>query len=300
MVELVLAALSASPSRTLVLGFAQLFASTYGARASALHVAEPYDANTVGEFAFEQDVGLRLVDGDPVSEIVRAARHPRVGLVVVGAHCSPSGRGPGLVTREIAMRIDRPLLVVPREATVPASLDRVLVPLEGTEANTTAIGALLASFPFDPNTELVLLHAFTSNDMPAFANHEPHETDAWIRAFRDRYVPLGVGGDLVMRCDPVEQVVPEVADAVDATLTVVSWSQVLSPGRALLVKALLANPNRPTLLVPDRYRAAPRDAVQRNSGRMDALGFVDVGAGQWPLECLDRRPRVRYRHPHPK
>ena len=124
-------------------------------------------------------------------EIVRAAHDPDVGLVVVGAHDLPDSAGPGHVARGIAMRLRGPLLVVPAKAVVPARLERLLVPLEGTEATTAPIRALLERFPFGPETELVTLHVFTQDDMPPFANHAPHEADAWVHEFRDRYVPAG-------------------------------------------------------------------------------------------------------------
>jgi hypothetical protein len=159
------------------------------------------------------------------------------------------------VTREIAVRLRRPLLVVPLDATVPASLARLLIPLEGTEATTAPIRALLEHLPFGPNTELVVMHAFTQNHMPMFANHEPHETEAWMLAFRDRYVPADWACDHIeMRCGRVEQVVPQVAVDVDATLTVVSWSRDFAPGHARLINALLEEPRRPTLLVPSDYQ----------------------------------------------
>jgi len=252
--DLVLAALSASPTRRPVLGFAKLFAAMYGSDVSAIHVAEPHHANTVGEFAFGEHVGLRVVDGDPVREIVRAASHPNVGLVVIGAHNPPNGRGPGLVTREIALRVRQPLLVVPAQAIVPDRLACVLVPLEGTETTTAPIRALFERLPFGPDTELVTLRSYTEGNVPRYADHEPHDTDERIHAFRDGYIPPGVIGRVLERYGPPEHVVPKIAAMLDATLTVVSWSQTLAPGRALLIKALLADPDRPTLLVPDRYQ----------------------------------------------
>jgi len=274
--ELVLAALSASPTRRPVLGFAKLFASIYGADVSAVHVAEPNDANTVGEFAFGEDVGLRVVDGDPVPEIMQAASHPDVSLVVVGAHTPPNGRGPGRVTREIAVRAGQPLLVVPAQAIVPSALARVLFPLEGTDATTAPIRALFERLPFGPETELVALHSYTEGNVALFADHEPHDTEARLRAFRARYIPSEVLGRVLERYGPAERVVPEVAAMLDATLTVVSWSQTLAPGRALLIKALFADPNRPTLLVPDRYQPPSPRSSRRTTRPIGTASPVTV------------------------
>ena len=99
--ERVLAALSSSPACVSVLGFAQLFASMNGSDVVPLHVTE----------------------GDPVRAIVSAAHDPRVGLVVVGTRISPDGRRLGWSTRELAVRLTQPLLVVPEDATVPRMLE---------------------------------------------------------------------------------------------------------------------------------------------------------------------------------
>ena len=147
MTDLILAAVTGSPACSPILGFASLFASTFGTHACALHVAERHDSNAVGDLVFRQRLGLQIVDGDPVREIVSAAHHPQVSLVVIGARDLPHSTELGHVTREIAVRLRRPLLVVPMDATVPASLARLLIPLEGTEATTAPIRALVEHLP---------------------------------------------------------------------------------------------------------------------------------------------------------
>jgi len=250
--DLVLAALPASPTRTPVLGFAKLFASMHGSSVRAVYVTQPHNNTTVSDFILEEDVEFQLVEGDPMLEIVRAADSPRVGLVVVGSHNPLAGREPVSLTRELAVRLPKPLLVVPKDAAVPASLERVLFPLEGTTSTTASIGALLERLPFDPDTELIMMHSYTRRDVPRYADHEPYDTEYRIRDFRDKYVPVGVLGPIELRYGPPETVVPEVAAALGATLIVVSWSQVFAPGHAALVTTLIANPDRPTLLVPAR------------------------------------------------
>lgn len=251
--ELVLAALSSSSTRVPVLGFAKLFGCMYGSDVLPLHVAEGRDTTAVDELAFREQLQLRIVDGDPVREIVSAAHHSRVGLVVAGAHMSPNGRGPGWSTRELAIRLTQPLLVVPRYATVPPSVERVLVPLEGTEATTAPIRALLETLPFDPRTELVILHTFTSDDMSSCAARAARPIDSGADSFRDRWVPAGIAASLMTACGPVYEAVPEVARALNASLIVLSWSQLFAPGRAALVNTVLADPTRPILLVPSHY-----------------------------------------------
>lgn len=257
MPKVVLASLGGPSTRASVLGHAKLLASMCAATTTALHVAEAHNVQPVGELAFAERVGLHLVDGDRVREIVRAAENPSVQFVVVGTHRAPDGRGPGFVTQEIAARLRQPLLVVPAGARVPKTFERVLFPLEGTIATTDPISALLEHLSFAPGTDLVAVHSIAYEDASPFADHEPYDTESLIDAFTE-HLPPGFAGGVVMRAGPPERVVPEVAADLDATLIVVSWSQSFDPGRAALVTKLLAHPTRPALLVPVRYGTSHR------------------------------------------
>ena len=98
--------------------------------------------------------------------------------------------------------------------------------------------------------ELVILHVFTFENAPPFADHDTW-TNEWMQEFRDRYVPDGeLRSELIMRGGAIEEVVPDVAAEIDATLVAVSWAQDLAPGRARLVKRLLRHVRYPTLLLP--------------------------------------------------
>ena len=46
---------------------------------------------------------------------------------------------------------------------------------------------------------------------------------------------------------------PRAAAALSPSLVIVSWSQVLAPGHAAVVKSLLTSSSQPTLLVPADY-----------------------------------------------
>ncbi len=264
MADLILAAVNASPASPRVLGFTRLLAQSAGLRGCALYVAEQHVSDRVGDLAFRAELGLQIVDGDPVREIVRAAHHPQTRLVVIGANDLPHRRGLGHVAAAVATRVRRPLLVVPADATVPASLRTLLIPLEGSTEATEPILALLANASFG-DADLTMVHAFMCNDIPAFADHQPDESDAWMHDVRLRDAPSAEIGsrEILMRGGLPERVVPDVADEIDAGMVVVSWSQQLAPGRARLVNALLSHPSRPTLLVPadyspSRYAAAAR------------------------------------------
>ena len=206
----VLAALSSSSSQVGVLAYTQLFASALGTSPCALHVAEP----------------LR---SDPAGEVVRAARHPDVRLVVVGTHTPPNGRGPGFTTLDIAARVNCPLLVVPLDADLPAAINRVVVPLEGTSRTTTPIRGLFEQLPFGPSN-VVAVHTFVNDDV-SDTNRQPEETDEWVSAFRRSYAPNDLADEIIVRSGPPQLVIPEVAATLDADLTILSWSQCLEPGR---------------------------------------------------------------------
>jgi hypothetical protein len=121
------------------------------------------------------------------------------------------------------------------------------VPLEGSSQTTKPVSALLEQF-VEPQPELLMLHVFDEEDMPPFANHEPHETDAWVYEFRQEYAPTRANGQVVMRVGRSDQVVGAVAAEFGTDVIVLSWSQDLSGGRARVVKAALGH--FPTLLVP--------------------------------------------------
>jgi len=175
----------------------------------------------------------------------------------------------------------------PANAAVPALLKRPLIPLTGTETTAATIRALLDGCAFGPETELVTIHAFTPHDMPPFADHNPHAANAWLPAFRDRYAPAGAQtATIEMRCGRVEQVISEVAETINATLTVVSWSQELSPNHGRLVEALLAHANRPTLLLPSDYQP-------QNRGHDPAAGTTAAAFGPGRPRTQPRSARVR-------
>jgi hypothetical protein len=250
--DVVLAALSGSATRVPVLGFSKLLARMFDATPRALHVSESLGSAAVSELVLEERGDPRSVEGDPVTQIVRAANGPSVKAVVVGSHRAPSGRGPGFITRQLATRLRQPLLVVPPTASVPASLQRVLFPLEGSAATTAPIRALLEELVFDPETGLVVMHSYTSEDAPRFADHEPYDTEERVRAFAP-HLPAGFAGGVVFRAGPPERTVPEEVATQEGTVTVVTWSQVLAPGRAPLVTRLLSDLTGPILLVPAHY-----------------------------------------------
>jgi len=285
MTDIVLAAVSASLSCSPVLGFARLFATALDSRVCAIHVIEDHQSEMIGDLAFRAAAGLRVVDGDPVREILRAADHPDVALVVIGTHDLFNSPGPGHVTREIAMRLKGPVLVVPANAAVPVALTRILVPLEGTDETTDAISALLDRCAFGPETEIVTLHSFTIDDLPPFSDHEPHSSEAWVEAFRDVYVPDRARSTrLEMRCGNADRAVLEVADSIDATVIAVSWSQDLTDDHARVVNALLANPARATLLVPAGFGA-------RRSPAGETAPSTPVTTS--PQPAVTRHPRAR-------
>ena len=220
----------------------------------------------IGNAAFRAGVGLRVVDGEPVREILRAADHPDVALVVIGTHDLFNSSGPGHVTRELVASLRTPVLVVPANATIPLSIGRILLPLEGTDESSDAVGAFLEQCAFGPETEIVILHAFTIDDLPPFSDHEPYTSDAWIEEFHEVYVPRRVGPTRTeMRCGNADRAVLEVADAIHADVTVVSWSQDLTDDHARVVNALLGNPIRSTLLVPTEYGGPRRKRAREHA-----------------------------------
>jgi nucleotide-binding universal stress UspA family protein len=246
----VLAALDANPSARPVLGTAIAIAPLFDATAAALHVREN-GAGIAGETASLANVPLRLGSGPPVDQIVLAAEAPGVAALVIGARGRHGGPRPaGHTALEVITRVPKPVVVVPPEAQPRARLNRILVPLEGTHTSSRALEDVV-KLAHRSELEVLVLHVHTPESMPAFANHEPHASQAWDREFLARHVPTPHERITLVRQVgfPADNIVA-VARQRNVDLVALAWSQHLSPGRASVVSETLAGSNVPVLLLP--------------------------------------------------
>jgi nucleotide-binding universal stress UspA family protein len=243
----VLAAVDDSATAPAVVAVATALAQVVGATAEAIHVAEVgHDAATP-----PSDPPVRVVIGDVVTELVRAADDPAVSALVVGARRhprSPDGHPVGHVALALLPRLRTPLVVVPPDVAAPERLHRMLVPLDGTMATARRARAAI-DLATAGGLEVTVIHVCDPDRLPMFGDQPQHETHAFAHAFLARYAP-GAPVHLELRVGPPATEVLAAAEALDADLLALAWAQILDPGRARVVRHLLAHSPVPLLLLP--------------------------------------------------
>ncbi|MVU78344.1 hypothetical protein GPX89_13950 [Nocardia sp. ET3-3] len=178
------------------------------------------------------------------AEFARALEGPDVALGVMAR-----AQGPW----EIVQRSPVPLVVVPPETAADYVLERVLVPLDGTEESAHAIGETVRLFSA-AGIEISVLHVFDANTAPAHWDQAAHARSAWENEFRARvcapYLPSTVSTVTLRSGAPEESILDSAARA---DMIVLGWSQRLLPGRARIVRHILAEAKVPVLLTPVRH-----------------------------------------------
>lgn len=246
MSPVVLAALDDSATASAVVAVARAFAGIVGARVDGIHVVERGLTATP-----PPATPVRVVTGDVVTELVRAADDPAVVALVVGARDRrrPGDDRPvGHVALALLARVRVPLVVVPPDVHAPDRLHRMLVPLDGTMATAQRARAAI-DLATTAGLEVTVIHVCEPDRMPMFADQPQHETHAFAHAFLARYAP-GAPVHLELRIGPPADEVLAAAEALDADLLALAWAQILDPGRARVVRRLLAHSPVPLLLLP--------------------------------------------------
>ena len=246
----ILAALDASDTLEPTARAARSVAALFDAEVVGLHVLEedsPDPATLTDRAGFTVDA--RAAD-DTVAALVEAMGDPEVVLAVVGSRDAPGAAAPvGHVARLLATRLTTPLLVVPPGSVLSSrgKLTRALVPLNGEPPAPPGLHDLIARLA-DHGVEVVVTHVFDPRHPPRFVDEPQHGYEAWRDEFWARHEPRadrvelrrGAAWDQVLAC----------AHDVAAELIVLSWAQRFTPGHAVVVREVLANPDIPTLLLP--------------------------------------------------
>lgn len=251
----ILAAVNGSPATGPVLAAASAMASLLRGSVEVIHVRE----STGGEDGprFESaitapEVDIRILYGEPIDEIVAEAADPDVILVVVGARGQASGARPaGHVALAVVERSVTPVLVVPPDTAVvdgPRTMGRALVPLEGTTEGSEAVADILQRLE-EAGVELLGVHVLDPTDVPAFWGEPGHTERSWASAFLVRW-SARPDLDLHLRRGEVAEAILDLIPAENIDLIVLAWSQHLDPGRAEVVRAVIARSDVPVLLVP--------------------------------------------------
>jgi nucleotide-binding universal stress UspA family protein len=246
----ILAALDASETLEPTARAARSLAVLFDAEVVGLHVLEE-DSPEPATLARRAGIAVSTrPNDDVVASLLAAMEDPDVVLAVVGSRDLPENSAPvGHVARLLATQLTTPLLVVPPGSALGSrgELVRALVPLNGDPPATDELHDLIARLTHH-DVEVVVTHVFDPRHPPRFIDEPQHGYEAWRDEFWARHEPRadrvelrrGAAWDQVLTC----------AHDVAAELIVLCWAQRLAPGRAEVVREVLANPTIPTLLLP--------------------------------------------------
>jgi nucleotide-binding universal stress UspA family protein len=264
--SIVIAALDISAAARPVLETAVRIGQLTGSDVEAVHVSGsgPEPIERLELLAARNEASFRLLHGPVESEILAALDAPTVLVAVIGSRATPGGRQPvGQTARYILEHTAKPVVVVPPDAIVPSSFQRILVPLEGTEASSRPVLQWLLPL-LAADVELVVLHVFTDATRPRMLDHPGRDVELLGREFLARHCPRASGIEL--RPGPVPRRVVEASEERGSDLIVLSWSQDSSAGRASVIQAVLGASSVPVLLLPVTRNAVPVEAEGRPPG----------------------------------
>src|SRR5581483_11648897 len=131
-----------------------------GGEVEAVHVRQD-DSDTAQATAEWVGVHLRVLDPPVEKALIAAAAESEVVLVVIGARATPVGRRPvGHTALRLVEALGKPVAVVPPERVGPRRLQRLVVPLEGTDVSSAPVLEALGRLVAAP-VEVVAVHVFT-------------------------------------------------------------------------------------------------------------------------------------------
>jgi nucleotide-binding universal stress UspA family protein len=250
MMRTVAAAIDGGLTTTPVLRCARAMGKLLHADVVAVHIRTGR-VGTPRTFAARAGLPLRVLPGRVLDRLVEASSASDVVALVIGARGLVSDPRPlGSTATALATRVPKPVVVVPPEAEPRSDFKRVLVPLEGTVASSTAPRSLVELAP-GHKLDVVVLHILGPESIPRFVDQPQHWHAAWAREFVARYCPFGIDEvDLQVRVGRRDQLIAETARQTGCDLIALGWSQDLSEGHAQVVRATLRQSHLPVALIP--------------------------------------------------
>lgn len=149
---------------------------------------------------------------------------------------------------EVVQHTGKPVVLVRADAR-PDAIERVLVPLDGTEEAAHAVAETMRLLCAG-GVEIVVLHVFDPETVPAHWDQSAHAREAWEREFVARYCTPYLPGPcapVTLRSGTPGETIVGSAERVD--LIVLGWSQRLEPGHARTVRTAVAAAPVPVMLV---------------------------------------------------
>ncbi|MER3437113.1 MAG: hypothetical protein C4346_05675 [Chloroflexota bacterium] len=288
---LVFVALDGSPASATALPVAQVVADQLGATVAILHIPTPEISLAALRQRLRRTIAatapLRLeTTPDPAEGILRVLDDPRVILIVLTTHgrAIRPRRGLGHVAEAVIARTTRPILLVRPEAVQQrpvTGFHRLLVPLDGTPTTAlvlqpavqlaqllqASIDLLIVASPDQPlPTEPGSIAA------PRYIDQPQHEWPAWATEVIERLGCLcaglapGVPVRLWLRVGDVATMILTFATEHDIDAIVLARRSHLEPGRARVLRAVLAETPCPVFLTGD----AATLAHARDIAKVDA------------------------------
>ncbi|MGA7270770.1 MAG: universal stress protein [Acidimicrobiia bacterium] len=246
----VVAFVDESPAASPVLAMASVLGRVLDASVRATHVGNE-SGSTLASVAEAAGIPLETIPGDPTRLIVARLADPDVRAAVIGSRRHPVGPRPvGHIAFEVITEVDTLVAVVPPDAKIPApgALDRILVPLDGTEKGATAVVQMCDTFA-ERGVEIIVVHVFDEETTPRFWEHPQYDREAFGEAFLARFMG-DVEARFTLRTGPPQHGVVSAAETEEVDLIALGWSRSLDPGRAEVVRRVLSETPIPVLLVP--------------------------------------------------
>lgn len=208
----------------------------------------PLSETVAAALASALDLGVRTIAKDASDdEFLGALDDSEVVIGVVGIEGS---------AWDFIGRSHDPLVLVPmvsgtRPGGTPGAIERILVPLDGTEEAAQAVCETARLF-HTVGIELILLHVFDRTTVPACWDQSAHARAAWEEEFRAKLCASNFPHPhpRLTLCSgtPGENVVDIAAEHAD--LIVLGWSRRLLRGGARTVRTAIATATVPVMLVP--------------------------------------------------
>jgi nucleotide-binding universal stress UspA family protein len=253
----VLAAITDDAAAAAVLAGADAIANMAAASIEALHVGDENAA--VVQAAQNAGAPLRIVGGRAIDVLVGACAAEDVAAIVIGRGASSAGEhAPGSTTTALVTLLEKPVVVVPPNATVEHRVQRVLVPLNGETQGTAAVQDVM-QLAANVMPQVVLAHVYDERSLPAFSDQLSHEVRAWREEFIARHCPPGLDARLELRVGEPHEHLLDVLRRSACDLVALSWSQDLTGEHAAVVRRMLAESPVPVLLMPEHASHAPQD-----------------------------------------
>lgn len=248
--SVLLVALDDSAASRPVLHVAQRISPYVGADVVAVHVRENGSGETARAIADAAEVPLLMRSGDVVHELAAAQHELHALAVVTGARRVPAGAKPaGHVAQRLMQDLVTAVVVVPPDAA-DRELKRVVVAVEG-DHESEALVALITNLEDLPGPEVVALHVFDSDHLPAFGDQPVYETEAWASEFLRRAASVPVDSvRLEVRVGDAANMIPSSIIELDADLVVMGWHCNFADGHADVVRHTLEVARVPLLLLP--------------------------------------------------